>query len=218
MTVQWFGHACFLISGGETRILTDPFDETVGYPVPDVAADVVLVSHSHGDHANTRAVKGTPVVISTPGHHEANRVRFEGVPTSHDESGGAKRGSNIVFVWTMDDIRLAHCGDLGHVLTEEQVAAIGPVHVLFVPTGGFFTIGPDEAKTVAQQLSARIIFPMHYLTDAMDSSRFPLARVDDFLRLFDTEGQTQKVVGNTVEVRRKDVPESGVRVLVLDYK
>jgi len=218
MTVQWFGHACFLISDGKIRVLTDPFDETVGYPVSDVAADVVLVSHSHGDHANVGAAKGTPVVISTPGPHEANRVRFVGVSTYHDESGGAKRGNNIVFVWTMDDIRFAHCGDLGHVLTEEQVEAIGPVHVLFVPTGGFFTIGPDEAKTVAQQLSARIIFPMHYLTDAMDPSRFPLVGVNDFLQLFDVESQTQVVSGNTVEVKRKDIPESGVRVLVLDYK
>ena len=218
MTVTWFGHACFLVSDGETRVLTDPFNEAVGYPVPSVETDVVLVSHDHFDHANAGAVKGSPVVFRTPGTHEAHRLRFAGVPTFHDDSGGAQRGKNVIFRWEMGTMLLAHCGDLGEPLTDEQAAAIGDVDVLFVPIGGVYTIDPEQAEAVSKRLSARVVFPMHYLTDVMDASRFPLAGVDDFLQLFGAEAETQRVEGNTVELSRADLPDSGVKAIVLDYK
>ena len=49
MNIRWLGHSSFLITtDAGVRILTDPFDESVGYPVPHVEADVVTISHEHG--------------------------------------------------------------------------------------------------------------------------------------------------------------------------
>ena len=51
MRLYWLGHACFLLVAADgTRVVTDPFNEQVGYPVPRVRADVVTVSHQHFDH------------------------------------------------------------------------------------------------------------------------------------------------------------------------
>jgi L-ascorbate metabolism protein UlaG (beta-lactamase superfamily) len=50
MKVSWIGHACLLIEAEEGRILTDPFGKDVPYNFPDLAADIVTVSHNHSDH------------------------------------------------------------------------------------------------------------------------------------------------------------------------
>ena len=60
MKIKWLGHACFLITTDSgIRIVTDPFDETVGYSVPDVEADIVTSSHDHFDHNHVQSLRGT---------------------------------------------------------------------------------------------------------------------------------------------------------------
>jgi len=42
MKIKWLGHACFyIVSEKGTRIITDPFDQTVGYEVPEAEVDVM---------------------------------------------------------------------------------------------------------------------------------------------------------------------------------
>ena len=53
LKITWYGHACFLIEAGKTKLLTDPF--ITGNPLSPVQADgveadYILVSHGHGDH------------------------------------------------------------------------------------------------------------------------------------------------------------------------
>ena len=211
MKVQWFGHACFLITSTDgKRVLTDPFNASVGYPVPSVEADVVLVSHSHGDHNNTAAAKGNPKIVRTEGESSAAGITFLGVSSFHDNSGGAQRGKNIIFVWEMDGVRLAHLGDLGQPeLTADQVAEIGKVDVVFIPVGGNYTIDAKQATKVMEQLSPKLVFPMHYKTDVVN---LPIASVDGFLAGKDN---VEKVGKNLVVV--EVLPEK-TKVVVLDYK
>lgn len=49
--VKWYGHSCFSVEDSAGRIfLIDPFDETVGYPLPRLQPDALLVTHAHFDH------------------------------------------------------------------------------------------------------------------------------------------------------------------------
>ena len=43
------------------------------------------------------------------------------VPAYHDKSQGLQRGKNAIFVFRVDDVCIAHLGDLGHVLTPAQL-------------------------------------------------------------------------------------------------
>ena len=210
LRIQWLGHACFLITSSDgTRVLTDPFDESVGYPVPAVEADVVSTSHSHFDHNSVSVVKGRPKVVKNAGETSAADISFLGVPSYHDDASGSKRGQNIIFVWEMDGVRLAHMGDLGHTLTDDQVAKIGRVDILLVPVGGFFTIDAKQATKIVEQLSPKLVFPMHYKTDAID---FPIVGVDEFLAGKDN---VERVNENFVAV--KELPER-TKIVVLNYK
>lgn len=183
MRIEWLGHACFLItSGGGTRIVTDPFNEEVGYPLPRVEADIVTVSHQHFDHNAVAVVGGRPRVVEGPGDHRPEGVSVRGVSTFHDQEEGRKRGTNTVFVITVDGLNVCHLGDLGHLLSPEQVRLIGPVDVLLVPVGGTYTIDAAEAAETVTALRPRVVIPMHYKTGYIN---FPITGVDEFTGRFE---------------------------------
>jgi len=217
--ITWLGHAFFLVESKQARIAMDPFNASVGYPIPDVTADVVLVTHEHGDHNNVGAVKGSPTVVRGAGQHGAVGIAVKGVATKHyDDPKNARRGPNTVFVWQQGGIKLAHCGDLGHVLSDAQVAEIGPVDVLMIPVGGFYTIDAQKAKRVVDQLKPKIVFPMHYRTDAMSGKKSPLAPVDDFLGVMNEEAVIENDGKHSVMLSAATLAPGKPRVIVMSWK
>lgn len=184
MILSCIGHAEFLLElENGMRLVTDPYDESCGYPLLPVEADAVLVSHQHHDHNAIGQVKGFSRVIDAAGTHTlAPDVRVTAVPCYHDEAQGAKRGKNLMFLIEAEGLRIAHLGDLGHLPTAEQVAALSPVDVLMLPVGGYYTIDAAQAREVARLLFAQVILPMHYRTQA--NQDWPIAPVEDFLALY----------------------------------
>ncbi len=182
MTIKFLGHATFLITSEDgLRIITDPYDpggygEQFRYgPITD-AADIVTVSHDHADHNYPQGVPGNPVVVTSSG--EVSGISFEVIESFHDDARGAQRGSNRIFCFEVDGIRLCHLGDLGHPLTAEHVAAIGEVDVLLIPVSGTATIDAGRATEMVAQLRPAVVIPMHFKTPQID---FPFAPVDAFL-------------------------------------
>lgn len=211
MKLRWLGHACFLIESSKgTRIVTDPYDETVGYPVPALETDYVTVSHDHFDHNAVKALSGQAKVVNTAGEHQLGDVVATGTSTFHDEVSGAKRGSNIVFVLEVDGIRVCHLGDLGHIPSTEQVSSIGRVDVLLIPVGGTYTIDATAAATVTAMLDPKIVIPMHFRTKALS---FPLDPVEPYL---EKVGGGTRTGGTTLEIDPSDL-RGPRRVYVLEY-
>ena len=174
MKLTYNGHACFTLEHAGFRAVLDPFDDHVpGYPVPVQQAEAVYCSHGHGDHAYTQAVTLT-------GAGE-NPFAVTEVETCHDDCGGTKRGKNIVRVLETDGIRVCHLGDLGHMPTPEQLAAIGPVDLLLVPVGGYYTIDAQTAAAVCAAIGPRAVVPMHYRRGSQGFD--VIADVEDFLSL-----------------------------------
>jgi len=188
MQIQWYGQSTFRLVEGDQTVVVDPFDGAAiaahgrrwDYPALDgLTADLLLITHEHADHNAAGAVGGDPAVLrSTAGTHASPVGEVIGVASEHDEVAGTQRGPNTIFAFTLGGLRVAHLGDLGQrELRPEQTAAIGTVDVLFVPVGGFATIGAEAATDVAANLSPRVIVPMHYRTGRIDF----LEPVDDFL-------------------------------------
>lgn len=214
VTVTWLGHSMFLLSLNDTlKIVIDPYDDTVGYALPDVSADIVLVSHRHFDHDNVKLVKGRPKVVDATGETSLKGITFKGIPSVHDDKDGTLRGLNTIYVWEMGGIRFAHLGDLGVMLSDEQIKQIGQIDVLFPPVGGFFTIDAATAARIVEVLKPKIVFPMHYKTEVMGEN-FPIAGVNDFL----AGKKTVKRVGkNSITLKNEELPEE-VSIYVLNYK
>lgn len=211
MKIRWYGHSCFLITTDSgLRILTDPFDETVGYSLPGAIVDIVTVSHEHFDHNAVELLSGNFDIVRGPGDHNVRGLTIHGLATYHDDVYGAKRGDNTIYTFEADGLRITHLGDLGHTLSASQIMALRPINVLMIPVGGFYTIDAEQAKEVAQTLNPDVIIPMHYKTPVMD---LPIAPVDDFLNLM---GTGKRLHATTIEIFADNLPPHG-SVIVLDY-
>ncbi|HHW13818.1 MAG TPA: MBL fold metallo-hydrolase [Firmicutes bacterium] len=185
MEIQWYGHSCFrLVDRNGFAIVTDPFDDSVGYPRPTASASLVTLSHDHYDHNRYQLIGGAPKVVNRPGTVAPGElppgVSLRGVAAFHDEVRGRRRGPNTIFLFELDGVRVAHLGDLGHQLTPEQLAALTPLDVLLVPVGGTYTIDARGAYDLCQAVNPKIAIPMHYKTDVC---RVDVAPVEPFLRL-----------------------------------
>ena len=212
MKIKYLGHSCFLfVDDAGNQVLTDPYKPgayggalTYG-PITD-SADIIVLSHEHEDHADFQSLPNRPLLIRTAAR--ARGIEFDVVETYHDEVEGKKRGNNRVTCFAMDGIRVCHLGDLGHILSPEQVQSIGKVDILLIPVGGTFTIGPSEAEKVVEQINPGIVIPMHYKTEKCG---FPIEPVDAFLQ---GKSGVRRASSGEVIVHKEDIPE-GCTVLVL---
>ena len=77
MKLKYLAHASFLItSDSGIRIVTDPYtpDKRLRYAPVNEPADIVTVSHDHGDHNAVSTVPGNPDAICTPGITSSTRT------------------------------------------------------------------------------------------------------------------------------------------------
>jgi len=188
--------------------VTDPYGRDTGLKLPKLAAEIVTVSHDHFDHNCVEAVSGTAkrsrsLVVAAPGEYEAEGVSIYGYASWHDNNQGAERGKNTVFVIYIDGVRVAHLGDLGHILTDKQVEAVGKVDVLLVPVGGEYTIGIKEAVRVVEAIGPGIVVPMHYKVAGLAAGFDKLVEVEEWVKAVGEVKRMDRLV-----VDKEGLPES----------
>jgi L-ascorbate metabolism protein UlaG (beta-lactamase superfamily) len=189
MVVRYLGHSSFWLNSTKgTTVVTDPYGAHLEYNFPPLEGDIVVISHEHRDHNAFHRVGGKPMIVKRTHDFQCEQevcvsrtnetLTFHGIPTFHDNFQGRRRGPNTVWHWYWEGIHFCHLGDLGHLLTDQQVKIIGKVDVLFCPVGGKITLNPTEATLVINQLAPKIVFPMHYLTpvvEGKDLAEFPVS-------------------------------------------
>jgi L-ascorbate metabolism protein UlaG (beta-lactamase superfamily) len=210
MEISWLGHSCFRIKGSQATIITDPYSPDEGYTLGKPTAHIVTVSHEHSDHAYVQGIGGEPRVVNRPGEYEIGGVLIIGIATYHDAEGGRSRGKNTVYLIQVDEVLVCHLGDLGHVLTAEQVEGMGDVDVLLLPVGGVYTINAPLAAEVVRQLEPKVVIPMHYQTPAL---KWKLEPVDRFLKEI---GVKEIKSQPKLSLTKASLPDS-TRVFLLDY-
>ena len=176
MDISWLGHSCFRIRGVHATVITDPYSPDLGYSLGKPTARIVTVSHQHPGHSYVQGVGGEPKLVAGPGEYEISGVLIIGMATFHDGEEGRKRGKNTAYLMEVDEVSVCHLGDLGHVLTTEQVAEIGNVDVLLLPVGGVSTINAPMAAEVVRELEPKAVVPMHYKTEALNRELEPVGR------------------------------------------
>jgi L-ascorbate metabolism protein UlaG (beta-lactamase superfamily) len=125
-----------------------------------------------------------------------------------------ERGKNTIFVVEADGLRIVHLGDLGHLLTKDQIDKIGAVDVLMIPVGGVYTINGSEARKVIDQLKPKMyVIPMHYGTKVFDD----VLPLDEFLE--DQKKENVKRMESTNElVIKTDFKPKEPQVVILGWK
>lgn len=183
MLICHHAHSEFLLeTASGYRILTDPFDDHVGYPMHQIDCDAVTVSHGHGDHSFVSKAPRAQTILDHAGTFTLSPgITAKGIPCWHDDVQGAKRGPNLIFILEAEGLRIAHFGDLG-VWDEDLASRLEGIDIALIPVGGFFTIDAACAAGLIKRISPRIVIPMHYRTQA--NSSWPIAPLEDCLAAF----------------------------------
>ncbi len=183
MKITYHGHACFTVESEGYSIVLDPYKGVKGFADVDLEANEVLCSHGHFDHAYTDGVR----II------EGGKSPFEVkiVECFHDDKEGAARGKNKITVLSAEGKNIAHFGDLGHLLSEDQAGELKGLDCVMIPVCGFFTIDAAQAVEILRKIEPKYIIPMHYKDG--DKGLEVVGTVEQFIDLL-TEDEKKKLL------------------------
>ena len=155
--IDYYGHSCFRVSYGTHSCIFDPYarHSVPGTELPEgLSADVVYCSHDHGDH-NAR-----DLIRETSDGNDPFRAVSITVP--HDDQNGRLRGMNRITLITAGGCRIAHYGDTGRLLTDDEYQIMKSADVVLIPVGGHFTIDARQAKEIIDRVAPKLTILMHY--------------------------------------------------------
>ena len=176
MEITWYGLSCFRLSGrGQTSVVTDPYDNSLGLPPLKVRGDVVTISHNSPGHSNEAAVTGRQHSLTGPGEYEIGGVFITGIATNEDDDALA----NVLFLFDFGDVTIAHLGDMSKVPTQTKIEALEQVDVLLHPVGGGKSLNAAQAAELVSMLEPGLVVPMHYQIQGLKPD---LDDVDRFLK------------------------------------
>lgn len=193
-SIKWLGHSAFEIKIDGLTVLIDPW--VTGNPkspvkVEDLRADIVIVTHDHGDHGFDDAVEickrtgATFVSIfelaqkaSERGVRETVGMNIGGpalvkgleiilTPALHSSESGNPTG----VVIKGKELTIYHAGDTGVFSDMKLIGELYKPKIALLPVGGHFTMGPVEAAYATKLLGIKYVIPMHYGT-------FPVLKPD----------------------------------------
>ena len=211
--ITYIGHSCFKIKGKDITLVIDPYDPKIGYKLPKLSCDALLITHYHFDHSYKEGVDGYRLLVDGPGEYEIGDCFIYGREVSHDNKGGAERGKITMYLITIDGFNILHLGDLGCELSQEDLEKIPNVDVLMIPVGNKYTIDAKTAVKVMSSLEPSYVIPMHYKTADLTGVD-GLSGVDEFLDEMGVENGVKRDLDKLVLDSKSDL-EGETQVVVL---
>lgn len=208
MDIAWIGHAAFRLRGRDAAIVMDPAPGSTGFRLNRPQADIVTVSNDAPEHSWVEGVAGEYRCLDGPGEYEIRNVLVTGVDTP-GPSTDADRRRNVSFVVTIDDVIVAHLGDMTAPPSGAALDELNRADVLLVPIGGHGHMTVDAATNVISLLEPKLVIPMLYKAGAETADLDP---VDGFLRA--TGATLPDTPDNHINVTRRDLGEATAFVIL----
>ena len=212
MKLTFLGHAAFLLETEGTRVIFDPYKspDSGGYAPIDLPANVVAVSHIN-DRYHSHTGQIVPPFETLNGLEfpavgvVSHGLRFEAVPVF--ETPERLAGDEVTMLHLRSErLHLVHLGDLGHILTPEELAPIQGAYIVLCPAGGTPTLAISECAQVLQAIGPKIVIPMHYKTPRINLAILPL---ETFLDAVQPLGwAVDRRSESTIELSREQLPSS----------
>ncbi|MEI6428664.1 MAG: MBL fold metallo-hydrolase [Pseudanabaena sp. ELA607] len=220
LTLQWFGHLSFLVTGSNTRILTHPFRAggcTAGLKIPKLdKLDYLLISSQLFDEGYLQEYPTVPV-LAQPGSYRVKNLSLQGIRMDHDRQGGRRFGQNVAWRWQQAGVSILHLGGAAATIQPDQRILMGRPDVLILPVGGDAksdnsmlakAYGPEEAAAVAKELNPRIVVPVYYRMPKA-AATCALNSIDAFVKLMPANS-IQQLNGNILQLSAGNLPEQTV--------
>ena len=163
-SLTMIGHASVKIKTSQKQVIyIDPF-QPGNYAD---SADVVLVTHQHGDHNVLGLVKRKPscTVITNAealqgGSYKSFTIGGTTVGAVPAYNANHLKSASVGFVVGFNGINLYHAGDTGNIPEMANLAAKN-IHYALLPMDGIFNMTPEEAVLAAASIKAAYVIPIH---------------------------------------------------------
>lgn len=213
MEITWYGHSCFrLTERGLPSIVVDPYDDSVGYAVPRLKADIVTVSDDTPAHNNVQAVKSVKHVIDGPGEYEIGGIFITAAATFVPKTGKTPPRRNLMFSFDYGNVIVGHLGNLSHVPAQSEIEVLGSIDVALTPVGGGTSLTSAQAAEVVSLLEPGIVVPMHYKTPA---TSLKLDSADKFLKEM---GLSEAAQEESLKISARSSMPDQTEVVLLEYQ
>jgi L-ascorbate metabolism protein UlaG (beta-lactamase superfamily) len=210
MDIAWIGHAAFRLRGRDASVVMDPAPSSTGFRLNRPQADVVTVSNGAEAHSWVAGVAGDPRPLTGPGEYEIKNVLVTGVPTpGPTANGGSESAQNVAFIVTIDEIIVAHLGDISGPPSGDALEELNRADILLLPIGGHGHMDVETAIKIMGLLDAKLVIPMLYKAG---SATADLDDIESFLKA--TGATLPEEPENHINLTPRDLPEN-TTVMVL---
>ena len=183
LKITFIGHGTVMFTFGEMVVHVDPVGSMADYSTLP-KADLVLITHEHGDHLDAKAVeqirtdKTTVVytkscaeqlkggtVMNNGDSKTFDGLKVEAVPAYniiHMRSAGNPfhpKGVGNGYVITFGDTRVYVAGDTENIPEMKQLEGID---IAFLPMNLPYTMTPEMVADAAKILKPKILYPYHF--------------------------------------------------------
>mgnify|MGYP000271228248 CR=1 FL=1 len=183
--ILFIGHSAFRIETDQgATVVTDFY----GDPGPGDVPDAVTMNHAHSSHwtpfpdpAIAHPLKGWAEGGQAADHWlELGNMLVRNVPTDIRRwDGGAESDGNSIFIFEYEDLCIGHLGHLHHEPSEADYGMIGRLDVVMAPVDGGQTLETPVMLRVLKRLRARLVLPMHHLSN-LSLQEFLAGMADDY--------------------------------------
>jgi hypothetical protein len=184
-------------------IVVDPTEMPL-QEVVDINPAAIVSTHNHPDHNDAVFAKtyDVPKLFHKKGEIQTKDFNIYSIPSSHSGDTITGDGSNVIIVFEVDGLRIAHMGDIGQTsLTEEQLSELGEIDIAFMQfENSYSAMTLDNAKgfTMMDQLKPKIIIPTHYTNAALPVLEEKYGVITEY--------------DNILEITTEDLPENTCNV------
>lgn len=205
MEITWYGLSCFRITERKLpTIIADPYNGNLGLPALKLKGEIATISHDAAGHNCIEAVTGVEHCLNGPGEYEIGGVFITGIVTNNDAQGNR----NVIYVYDIDGLTVAHLGDMQSVPNQTQIEALEEVNVLLVPVGAGKSLNAAQASELVSMIEPNIVIPMHY---KIPNLKLELEDVDRFLKEM---GVTEPTEESSLKISSTNLPEQTETVIL----
>lgn len=183
LLITFIGHGTLRFDFSARVIYVDPDGRLADFAAMP-KADLILVTHQHGDHFDPQAIAalrrpGTEIIVSPAclpppagarvmGNGDRSRaggLDIEAVPAynlvhqRHDGRPFHPRGEGNGYVLSFAGLRVYVAGDTEDI---PEMAELRDIAVAFLPMNLPYTMTPEMAARAARSFRPRILYPYHF--------------------------------------------------------
>ena len=192
VVISLIKHGTLAINYKDIWIHIDPVTEHgkhTDYATEFPKADVILVTHEHGDHLDAEAIKaltkdGTRLLLNGTSAEKLGKgeviangqtvtlpkdIRLDAVPAYNTTSGRERfhpKGNGNGYVLTIENLRIYIAGDTEDI---PEMADLKDIDIAFIPVNQPYTMTVEQCVRAAQTIKPKVLIPYHFSqTDLKD--------------------------------------------------